>query len=184
MIEHRNIVEVLPNTVSFHFDEVVMLTTQYTSVTGLESVTFSTGEGFSNTRCVTTSYQVTLTGETALQNGIDFLGVSLSSSRALQGSFSFNSSVSYSSSYSQDRSFSATYNVSNMPYVQPNGQIAGCIVADYFEATARIKEEEYWFWGTYETIGWRTFTFRQYTFMYDSYCFGNGAFGSATGRNY
>jgi len=184
LIEHQNIVQVLPNTVKFHKDEIIMETTPKYAVSGLQTFSLANTKGFTKTKTVSTEIQITATGETALAVGLEIVGVTLSSERTDQSSFSYGESHSYSTSYSTSMSVTATYSIANMPYVQTDGTICGCLVGDYFEADAQIKEVEYWWHGTYETLAWETFRFRVYTYTYYTYIFSNGRYGSATARPY
>lgn len=184
LIEHRHVVEVIEHTVSFHFDEVIMETSPKYSLNGLSSISFTNTNGFTKTNSVSTSYQITVSGERTLSVGVNVSGATLSNSLASQLSFSYGLTTSYSESYSSSLSTTVTYNISDLQNVPSGGTIGGCLVGDFFEATARIKEEEYWWWGTYDTVAWQTFTFRVYTYTYNTYIFSNGTFGSAPDRNY
>lgn len=184
MIEHRKVVKVYPNTTSFYNEETIVITSGFYDITGLSTITINEDHSFSTTETVTTSINVTLAGETALAVGASIYGATLSNERTAQASFSYGYSVSYSSTYTDSTGVSVTYVLANIPNIPSGASIASCVVADYFECSASIKEEEYWFWGTYTTHDWEDFTVRFFTFKYVTYYFSNGQRGVSTVRPY
>lgn len=180
LIEHRMVVNFIPNTAEFHFNEILSYDTDYTTAT---STTMTVTKGFEAGYSISTSESVTVAGETTIGVGAEIPGLKLSTSKKLQTSYNETTTEEFSSSYSKSLSILWSYDANTLQ-LPPNSSYCIGTVGNYITFEAEIHEEEYWWWNTTYRYNYKTVTVKIIVFKYQTAIYSNGDFYSKTDRYY
>lgn len=178
LIEQRYVVEVAKHKATYHSDEIIAITSDLITLMGATSFSITNKVSFESQYSIVTSEQIKVSGEATLGVGAKVDGFEASASLSAQASYTHEKTTTYSTKYSKENSVTVNYSTANIPGIQNNTLVAGCIAGDFISGTARIKKIAYWWWGTEIVEDWRSFDFQIVTRSYVTYCLSNGWFAS------